>query len=120
MDRETIQEIEDLRKDISYAVLESFQFQNERREKRDFIVKLVLIFLLVFTNTGWLVHESQMEKVTETSEITTIDAYQDGDSVNIVGGGDINYGATSENYKNSQEKDLQTAQEKEVGYNEKE
>lgn len=112
MDNETIQEIEDLRKDISYAVLESFQFQNERREKRHFIVELVLICLLVFSNAGWLIYESQMEKVTETSEITVTQDNDNGYNSFIGNDGEIVYGET--NYKDKENKDLQTSQEKEV------
>lgn len=56
-------------------------------------VILVLIVLLVGSNVGWLVYESQFETV-ETSE-TNIEAEQDGEGTNIVGGGDISYGTES-------------------------
>lgn len=55
----------------------------------------LLIVLLVGSNVGWLIYEAQFETV-ETKE-TIVEATQDGEGVNIVGGGDINYGTESEN-----------------------
>lgn len=61
----------------------------ERTIKRLWIIILVLIIALIGTNGAWLYYESQFETVE-----TTIEAEQ-GDGVNIVGGGDVNYGAES-------------------------
>ena len=55
----------------------------------------LLIVLLVGSNIGWLIYESQFETV-ETNE-TIIEAEQDGSAINIVGGGDVNYGTESQN-----------------------
>ena len=57
-------------------------------------VIVILIVLLVGSNVGWLVYESSFETV-ETNE-TIIEAEQDGSGVNIVGGGDVDYGTESE------------------------
>ena len=61
----------------------------ERTIKRLWIIVLVLIIALIGTNGAWLYYESQFQTVE-----TTIEAEQ-GDGVNIVGGGDVNYGAES-------------------------
>lgn len=54
----------------------------------------LLIVLLVGSNIGWLIYENQFETV-ETVEEVIIDAQQDGSGVNIVGGGDVEYGTES-------------------------
>ena len=64
----------------------------ERANKRLWIIIIILIAALIATNAGWLYYESQFQ-VAETS----IEAKQDGDGVNIVGGGDVNYGADGTN-----------------------
>ena len=76
---------------VPYIVHESSMARMERQIKRLWITILTLILLLVCTNAAWIWHESQFEDV-----VTTIEAEQ-GDGVNIVGGGDVSYGAESEN-----------------------
>jgi len=68
----------------------------ERTIKRQWITILLLILLLVGSNLAWLRYESQFTD----EETTTIDSTQDGDGINIVGGGNITYEPTSENYQN--------------------
>jgi hypothetical protein len=58
----------------------------ERTIRRLWITVILLIVLLVGTNGAWLYFESQWEYY-ETTEID-----QDGEGVNIVGGGDVSYG----------------------------
>lgn len=82
---------------VPYIVYEAEMSRFERIIKRLWIVCILLIALLVGSNIAWLVYESQFETV-ETQ--TTIDAFQDGEGVNIVGGGDINYGAESDDNEN--------------------
>ena len=62
----------------------------ERTIRRMWIVAIVLILMLVGTNVAWLIYEAQFEGYTITAE-------QDGDGVNIVGNGDVDYGAKSDN-----------------------
>ena len=76
---------------VPYIVHESIMARFERTNKRLWIVIIILIAALVGSNLGWIYYESQYE-VTETS----IDAEQDGNGINIGGGGDISYGAESE------------------------
>ena len=61
----------------------------------------LLIVLLIGSNVGWLIYESQFETV-EANE-TIVEATQDGEGVNIVGGGDVSYGTESkDNQTNNQ------------------
>lgn len=76
---------------VPYIVHESDMSRLERQLKRLWIVILVLIFMLVGSNCAWLWYESQFQVVEET----VIEAEQDGSGINIVGGGDIEYGAES-------------------------
>jgi hypothetical protein len=78
---------------VPYIVHESSMVRAERQAKRLIAIIILLIVLLVGSNIGWLIYESQFETV-ETNE-TVIEATQDGEGINIVGGGDINYGSES-------------------------
>ena len=78
---------------IPYIAHEFAMARAERTAKRLWITILTLIFLLVGSNCLWLYYEMSFEDVVAT---TTIEAEQDGAAVNIVGGGDVDYGAESE------------------------
>jgi preprotein translocase subunit SecY len=78
---------------VPYVVHESAMARAERQNKRLVWVIVLLVVLLVGSNIGWLVYESQFETV-ETNE-TIIEATQDGEGTNIVGGGDVNCGTES-------------------------
>ena len=78
-------------KDIPYIAYEAAQSRLERIIKRQWILCIILIVLLVGSNIAWLIYESSFEYFE-----TSIEAEQDGEGVNIVGGGDVNYGAESE------------------------
>lgn len=82
---------------VPYIVHESAMARSERHNKRLWIVILVLIGALIGTNLAWIIYESQFEDIVETE--TIIEAEQDGTGINIVGGGDVNYGAESEDNK---------------------
>jgi hypothetical protein len=82
--------------DMTNVVMSSADWQrNEqrhlRREKRFVAIIVLLILLLVGSNVGWLVYESQFEIVEEITETTTYDVIQDGTGTNnsIINGGDI-------------------------------
>ena len=81
---------------VPYIVHESAMARAERTAKRLWITILTLIFLLVGSNCAWIWYNSQFEVV----ETTTIEAEQDGSGVNIVSGGDLDYGAESADNQN--------------------
>ena len=81
---------------VPYIVHESSMARMERTFKRLWITILTLIFLFVGSNCAWLWYNSQFEVV----ETTSIEAEQDGSGVNIVSGGDLDYGAESKDNQN--------------------
>ncbi len=85
---------------IPYIVYENSKAREERREKRSFIVTLVLIFLLVFTNIFWVVYTNRFNKV-ETVTTDTINQEADGNSNNYSIIGNIN-GEQAKDYPHSQ------------------
>ena len=78
---------------VPYVAHEFAMARAERQSKRLVAVIILLIVLLVGSNIGWMVYENSFETV-ETNE-TIIEAEQDGSGVNIVGGGDVDYGTES-------------------------
>lgn len=82
--------------DVPYIVHESAMARAERTAKRLWITILALIFFLVGSNCVWIWYNSQFEVV----ETTSIEAEQDGSGVNIVSGGNLDYGAESSDNQN--------------------
>ena len=78
---------------IPFIVYESAVEKADRQHRRLVVVIIVLIALLFASNAIWLYAWLQYDYV-EEYEIT---AEQDGEGVNIVGGGDVQYGAESQN-----------------------
>ena len=81
---------------VPYIAHESAMARAERTAKRLWFTILTLIFLLVGSNCVWIWYNSQFEVV----ETTSIEAEQDGSGVNIVSGGDLDYGAESKDNQN--------------------
>lgn len=73
---------------IPYIAYEAAMSRFDRLNRRLWIAVILLIVLLVGSNIVWIVYENSFEDY-------TISAEQDGSGVNIVGGGDIDYGAES-------------------------
>lgn len=73
---------------IPLAMVELHSAAQERTIRRLWIIVIILIGVLVATNLGWLIYESQFEEVTTTE----IEAKQDTDSGgnNYFVGGDMN------------------------------
>lgn len=82
---------EKLPDNVPYIVHESSMARMERQIKRMFIAVLVAVIALFASNAAWLYAWCQYDYVSESFE-----AQQDGDGVNIIGGGDVNYGTESE------------------------
>lgn len=83
---------------VPYIVHEASMARMERQAKRLWITVLLLIVLLVGTNAAWLYYESSFDDVVTT---TTIESEQDGEGVNIFGGGDVEYVAESKDNPNN-------------------
>lgn len=79
---------------VPYAVLVDFKETAKANSLKWFIICLVLIVLLVGTNIGWLVYESQFEDTITTEEII-VDAEDDGIANYIGNDGDIINGENS-------------------------
>ena len=75
---------------VPYIVHEASMARMERQAKRLWITVLTLIVILVATNGAWIWYESQFSDIE-----TTIESGQDDSGVNIVSGGDLDYGAES-------------------------
>ena len=74
---------------ISTTAHESALAREDRKNKRLWILVIILLCMLFGSNLGWIVYESQFE------DTVTIEAEQSGSEVNIVGGGDVKYGTES-------------------------
>lgn len=70
-------------KDVPYIVFESELARLERIIKREFVLIVVSVVLLVGTNACWLWYESQFEEVTTTTQEVTqdVDSGDGGDAV---------------------------------------
>lgn len=80
---------------VPYVVHESSMARAERQAKRLIAIIILLIVLLVGSNIGWLIYESQFE-TTETVEEYAVE--QDGSFNNsIINGGEIVNGETKDN-----------------------
>lgn len=77
--------------------------RQERTIKRLWILCIILILLLVGTNIGWMIYESQFEDVVETMQIEA-EQEADGNGSNYVVGGDY-YGAESESNEDYETQD---------------
>lgn len=73
---------------VPYVVHESSMARAERQAKRLIAIIILLIVLLVGSNIGWLVYESQFEDVI-TSEEIIVDAEENGIANYIGNDGDI-------------------------------
>ncbi len=56
------------KQDVPYIVYEGEMARAERRDKRHFIVILILIICRVLSNAAWIYYESQWETVSVTQE----------------------------------------------------
>ena len=82
---------------IPLVAYESMLAREDRQQRRMVIIIVLLIVLLAVSNAIWLYAWNSYDYVDDYS----IEASQDGDGINIVGAGDVEYGADSED--NTQE-----------------
>ena len=84
---------------IDMAVMPIAQHEKDQNRLMSIIKRLIAVIVtLIVLLVGYIAfdkwRDSQYEDVVSTEE-TIIDAQQDGEGTNIVGGGDVNYGAES-------------------------
>lgn len=77
-------------KSVPYIVFEGEMARNERHIKRLWILVIILAVMLVGTNIGWIVYESQFEDIVVTQE------NEDGYNSYIGRDGDITNGTTDD------------------------
>lgn len=82
-------------KPVDYRVHESILARMERTNKRWFVLCIVIFLAFVGSNIGWIIYEHQFEDIVVTENS------QDGGGINIIGGGDVSYGAEANNNKNT-------------------
>ena len=78
---------------VPYIVHEGVLARMERQLRRQFITIIILIVALILSNGVWLYSFMQYDYISEAEVIT---ADQDGRGINIVGGGDVQFGTDSD------------------------
>ena len=69
-------------KDVPYIAFESELARLERIIRRQFVLIIIALVLLVGTNACWMWYESQFEEVTTTTEVTQdVDSGDSGDAI---------------------------------------
>lgn len=83
---------------VPYAVFESSMMRADLLSKRLVAVIILLIVLLVGSNVGWLIYESQFEVVEETTtETYTIDQdAETGNNNSVINGGEVANGKAND------------------------
>ena len=76
---------------VPYTVLVDFKETAKANSLKWFIICLVLIVLLVGSNIGWLVYESQFEDVVTTTESYDLDTGENGNAI-VNGEGSVTIG----------------------------
>lgn len=74
---------------MSSADWERNEQRHERREKRLVWLIALLVVLLVGSNVGWLIYESQFEVVEETTETYDVTQESEGTNNSVINGGEI-------------------------------
>lgn len=87
-------------KDVPYIVFETELARLERIIKREFLIIIIILIMLVGTNACWLYYESQFEEVVTTTQEVTQD--NDNGVNNFIGNdGDITNGETEDQDNNN-------------------
>ena len=98
---------------VPYFVHEGELARQERHIKRLLVILAIMLALFTLSNLAWLYVWNQYEYIDETeTTTTTIDAQQDGEGVNIVGGEDVSYGSDSNNNEKEEKDTSKTEEEK--------
>ena len=80
---------------VPYIVYESSMARADRRFRLMWGLLILMLVALIGTNAGWIIYENQFEDIVMTENT------QDGEGVNIIGGGDVHYGSEANDSKNT-------------------
>lgn len=80
---------------IPYIVFDDAQVRNERKDKRNLIIILVLIFALLFSNMAWLWTFNQYDYSSTTATTTYTTDSGDGGNAIINDSGEVNINGES-------------------------
>lgn len=83
---------------VPLVAYESMLAREDRQQRRMVIIIVLLVLLLAVSNGLWLYFWNSYDYVDDYS----IEASQDGEGINIVGAGDVDYGASSKGSGNSE------------------
>lgn len=83
---------------VPLVAYESMLAREDRQQRRMVIIIVLLVLILAISNGLWLYFWNSYDYVDDYS----IEASQDGEGINIVGAGDIDYGADSTDSSNTQ------------------
>ena len=87
--------------------------RHEKREKRHWILEIILVALLVFSNIAWIIYEAQFETVETITEEYDIEQDAEGGNNNsIINGGSIVNGEAEDKVQENNNENPQ----KEKGY----
>ena len=89
---------------IPFIVYESMLAKEDTQQRRMVYIIILLIVLLLVTNVIWLVAWNQYDYVDVATDIS---AEQDGSGVNIIGGGDVDYGTEGSNQTENENENAQ-------------
>lgn len=84
---------------MSEFAFERMQAKEERSEVWKNVIIIVLIVGIVVSNVAWIIAAVWFVNQFEFTDEYSIEAEQDGDGVNIVGGGDVAYGTESQDHE---------------------
>ena len=82
---------------VPYQVFKDFKETAKANSLKWFIICLVLIVLLVGSNIGWLIYESQFETVETVEEYQIEQNAESGNNNSIINGGEVLNGETDNN-----------------------
>lgn len=86
---------------IPYVAHEADMTRMERMNRRLWITNIILIVMLLATNVGWLIYESQFEEVTTTYSQDIDATADDGSDLDLTTVGGDYYGGESESKADS-------------------
>lgn len=83
---------------VPLVAYESMLAREDRQQRRMVIIIVLLVLILAISNGLWLYFWNSYDYVDDYS----IEASQDGEGINIIGAGDVDYGSDDTDSSNTQ------------------